>query len=507
MTNSDLITSKEILKATGISRATLNNYIKLGILPKPIVSSPGPEQQGTKQIGYFPRKTLDDIEKVRQLKRQGNTMQQIAAMFQDNTAAPPAKPRVPSPSSRKKQPPRAVAATSILKDETSGLKLTIDRIDAPAYLIGNNFEIEWINNQAEQLFFDAKISELIDIEERNIFKLLLAQKLHHHLHNWQEVLGLHFTVLQRDINSSEIHRLYKGSSPEEIGLLTSLFESRQEPALNNLYRLPITITIAPTVMKSFLLHTMAFREGTFFIFVPTDNITSDLLTMLSHREQIINELLQNRMPSLVSLCSLVADFQDSAKIRAELLPVEFFEMFNSLWQKVGPVFEKYNGIYGNHPGDGMLFYFVNNHSAEYLSDSIKCAIELREVMSKFSDEWKRRKGWDNELYLNIGINEGQEFLGTIQSAGNIAFTAMGESVNIANQLSQFANNGEIMATKNLISKLPSQEDFNFQYGIHQKAKNMVVNNSFARLGDIDPSGSHDFLHLQAISNLPVTSII
>jgi hypothetical protein len=31
----DLITSKEILSVTGISRATLNNYIKMGIIPKP----------------------------------------------------------------------------------------------------------------------------------------------------------------------------------------------------------------------------------------------------------------------------------------------------------------------------------------------------------------------------------------------------------------------------------------------------------------------------------------
>ena len=61
MSGSSLITSKEIIEKTGISRATLNNYIKMGLLPKPIVRRPGPEQKGVKQIGYFPASVLERI--------------------------------------------------------------------------------------------------------------------------------------------------------------------------------------------------------------------------------------------------------------------------------------------------------------------------------------------------------------------------------------------------------------------------------------------------------------
>ena len=64
MERNDLITSKDIIEKTGISRATLNNYIKMGILPKPIVGPPGPDQKGVKQIGYFPVSVLDSILKV-----------------------------------------------------------------------------------------------------------------------------------------------------------------------------------------------------------------------------------------------------------------------------------------------------------------------------------------------------------------------------------------------------------------------------------------------------------
>ncbi|NOQ46358.1 MAG: hypothetical protein GQ559_06755 [Desulfobulbaceae bacterium] len=509
MTDGNLITSKDILDKTGISRATLNNYIKLGILPRPIISSPGPEQHGVKQIGYFPKEALDSIERVKELKRQGNSMSKIAEMFQRNASLYlPAEPEKTDDAEEKWQQAGSFSDEHSREDDTRELRVTIDKINSPAYLINNNFEIEWINNQAEELLFNNRVSKLVDTEQRNIFRLLLGQKLHTHLHNWQEVLILHFTVLQKQIENSAHKQLYKKVTSEDSRLLSDLFKNRQQPAIDNLYRLPITIATDSTDMKSFLVHTIAFREGTFFVFIPADNINSDLFAMLAQREQIINELLKNRMPSLVSLCSLVADFQDSVKIRAELLPTQYFELINGLWQAVGPVFEKHNGIYGNHAGDGMLYYFVNNHGHNYLSNAIDCALELREVMMEFSDFWRRRKGWDNQLFLNIGINEGQEFFGTIHSTGSIAFTALGDSINISCQLSEFARNGEILATKNLISKLSREDRCRVRYGVQQKTKdgNVLLHGSFSRIGDLTSIDSPDFSNLSSISDLPITTI-
>ena len=78
-------------------------------------------------------------------------------------------------------------------------------------------------------------------------------------------------------------------------------------------------------------------------------------------------------------------------------------------------------------------------------------------MKELSSKWRLRKGWNNELYLNTGINEGQEFFGTIQAANNIEFTALGDTINIAGRLSDLAQNGEIWTTKNLMSRLRQAE--------------------------------------------------
>src|SRR5215217_8147603 len=64
-----LLTSKEIIERTGISRATLNNYIASGLVPRPQVLPPGPEDGAAPRIGYFPDDTISRIETIHRLKR------------------------------------------------------------------------------------------------------------------------------------------------------------------------------------------------------------------------------------------------------------------------------------------------------------------------------------------------------------------------------------------------------------------------------------------------------
>ena len=56
-----MLTSKEIIERTGISPATLNNYIASGLVPRPQVLPPGPEHGDAPRIGYFPDGTIARI--------------------------------------------------------------------------------------------------------------------------------------------------------------------------------------------------------------------------------------------------------------------------------------------------------------------------------------------------------------------------------------------------------------------------------------------------------------
>ena len=520
MGDDNLITSKEIIEKTGISRATLNNYIKMGILPKPVVGKPGPEDRGVKQIGYFPASVLDHILQVKLLKQQGNSMDEIAAMFKEKPTretypaaeindeiTKPVKEPVKEPFKERRLPEETLPQ---IQPRSSGndLQVTITDIKSPAYLINHNFEIEWINKPAEDFIFNRNIKSIINIESRNIFRLLLHEKLQKDEQNWKEALLLHFTVLQNKIKKNELSDLYEDITESEIRILADLYDQKNHSVPEDLYNLPITLVNSDKSRISYWVHTMSFREGTFFVFVPTDRINTALLNMLSQRGKIINDLLKNRMPSLVSLCVLVADLQDSVKISAELLPGQYFELINDLWQALGPTFAKYKGIYGKHAGDGMLYYFIQKPGVNYLINAVNCALEIREVMKELSSKWRLRKGWNNELFLNTGINEGQEFFGTIQAANNIEFTALGDSINIAGRLSDLAQNGEIWTTKNLISRLDQEERNMIRFGVHQENQTgkIFIRNSFSRISDIMKQDNLQNRHLSAIAGLPITEI-
>src|SRR3954468_7441530 len=83
-----MLSSKEILERTGISRATLNNYISAGLIPRPDVLPPDPQDGGAPRIGYFPDDTIERIETIQRLKREGWSLGRILESFADTGTAP-----------------------------------------------------------------------------------------------------------------------------------------------------------------------------------------------------------------------------------------------------------------------------------------------------------------------------------------------------------------------------------------------------------------------------------
>jgi class 3 adenylate cyclase len=245
------------------------------------------------------------------------------------------------------------------------------------------------------------------------------------------------------------------------------------------------------------------------VFIPADENSSSVIDMLAQREKIIKELLDNRMPAMVSLCTLVASFQNLEKICTELLPCQYFQLINDLWQEASPVFEKYYGTYGRHAGNEMLYFFIKEHDDKYLTNSINCATELRKVVSNFIDRYARQKGLSHKLYLNIGVvHEGREFFGTIRSGGHVEFAALGTSVKVARQLSEFATKGEIWATKDLICKMPTEDREGLTFGVYRNhAKGKILQlDSFTLPGDLVAADNASSMALEPIGNLAITEI-
>lgn len=509
--DTSLITSKEILFKTNISRATLNNYIKMGIIPKPIVGRPSEDLKGVKKIGFFPREVEDRINLVKALKREGHSMEDIARRFRDETSRKTISfqkrtNRVEETRSKSRYLEIGNVKSRI---DSSDLSLTVEDISSPAYLINPNFEIEWANREAQEQIFHQDLSSIAELESRNIFKLLFNWEFHDSVKNWQDIIGLHLSYAVSRFERSEIGDLYEGITEGEVRCLEKLYENQAPTEGRGINHSKIDFKWRDDSVSGFEIYTSFFREGLFFVYVPKEKEDRGILDLLSRREKVINELLSLRMPSLVSLCVLVADLQDSVKISAELPPAEYFQLINGLWRSLVGSFDMFHGICGKHAGDGMLYYFIKRPGTNYIMDAITCAVQLRERTKRFSNEWKIRKGWLQDLYLNIGINEGKEFFGAIESSANIEFTALGDSINSTARISDLARYGSILTTKNLINKISPEDLDCVYYGVKRKDKDrdVFIENYFSRVSDVLQDCDLNHSKFNDISTLPITEII
>ncbi len=496
------IDSKELLKKSEISRATLNNYIKRGIIPKPLVKNASKSLKGTKKIGYFPENVLDTIMKIKKLKGKGKAMDAIAQEVGSGVYHGPDR--------------RTFTNTILVEggyrpiDMASGsLSLTLDDISSPAYLLNYDFEIEWINEPAEKIIFGKPIRSIRDVELRNVFRLFLSWEFNHFVKNWEQVVEYHMSFYRTKSGREHLGKMYTGMSGRETDYLESVYDRCAKIRPEKIHRHDLHIEGTNGSLEKFVVYTAFFREGMFFIYQRVEKAQSGLAEFLSDRESVVRDLLQQRLPTLVSFSVLVADLQNSVRICAELPPEEYFELINSMWRILEESFKTFHGIYGKRIGDGVVYYFLKKQDPGYLMNSINCALSIRERMADFSAEWKARKRWLNDLHLNMGINEGQEYFSTTApSSTNIEFTALGDTINYASRLSNLARFGTILTTKNVINHLNNDERNCIRYGIRKKLdeREIFVENVFSRVDDLLRDNDAWRQRFVDIATLPVTEV-
>lgn len=523
-TDNKWLTSVELFETTGISRATLNNYIKMGIIPKPVVRRPDDPDSRAKKIGHFPPGVVDSISNVQRMKKEGISMESIVSILtQKDAPAQSGKLRndehVGKESILTNQGPDHSTASdnNVHRDNSENimqegllLNLSISDIKCPAFLINNNFEIDWINNEAEKMIFGLDLKLIKEASERNIFRLFSRIGLLSTDRDINDLVSYLMKFVKNKIPKDSLHNLYNGIRENEVLFLQKVYDSIKPVCNESRYAtyLKLDGNNGNGLSPHHGYH-VVFREGILILLAPMDDIFYGIVDLAISRRKIIHELNKQRVPSLISFCVLVADLQDSSRICAELPPEEYFELIRDIWKCMDDIFKKYYGTYGKHAGDGMVFYFLKEKNSNYILNSINCALELKEKMKQLSMEWKTRKGWMNDLYLNIGINEGQEYFGNTPYFPNMEFTALGDTVNYASRLSDMARFGSIWTTKNLMNRLDIEQRKTLHFGIRRmdQGKEIIGENLFARVVDMLPHNDSNYSKFMDIATISVTEII
>lgn len=497
-----MLSSKQLLERMGISRATLNNYISLGILPRPDVKRTEPEDGRAPRVGYFPDSTLDVIERVNRLKREGHSIADIAEVLSTERGATPPK--------REHVETAKAAPTPAPSMGVAPLMLTIDEFKNPAYLVNNKFEVEWANDEAARDLLGLRGALPADITERNIFRLFLEGAVARESETWDAVLDFHLSIAKKRLSKSALFALDLGVDSERTGILGDLYDKADAVEPSSVLHRQVNLGRAGEPARWHNVYATFFREGVFFAYVPVVDESDALLNLLSRRDVVIRDLLQHRRPYLTPLAVLVSDIQDSVKICAELPPEEYFELINHVWAAMSDKLRKYYATYGKHVGDGMVYYFFPQPDCNYILNAMRCAHELKETMRSVSREWQNRKNWTNELKLNIGIDEGEEWFGSYRTPVHLEFTALGDTINRASRLSDFARDGSVWATKNMLGKLTATERGQVRFGIRRRAEDgerLVIPSSYSRISNLVELDDVQNIKFKDIAVLPVTEIL
>ena len=381
------------------------------------------------------------------------------------------------------------------------LRLTVDDIAHPAYMVNYNFELVWFNDQARTQVFSGLVDLPAGSEERSLFRLIAANESGP---DKTALLRFYVSLAKGRISADCFARLCRGISSQKFSSLQQYYAEEAGTTAEAVINFPLSREDGSrqNVFVSY------FREGLFIVHVPDGSDPESMLEFLARRDEVIRSLLRRRLPVLTQLAVLVADLQSSVKICSELPAEEYFELINEIWAATGPIFRKYAGTYGKHVGDGMVYYFFPQPDSNYLMNALLCSQEIKQKMQTISKAWQIRKQWLNELYLNTGITEGQEWLGTFQSATSVEFVVLGDTINQAARISDFARHGAIWATKSLIGKLLSEERERINFGVRRRTpdgREIHVPSSYdlvASLAEIN-SSEHK---LNDIAALPITEV-
>lgn len=485
-----MLTSKEVLEKTGISRATLNNYIGWGIVPKPKVLAPQPQDGAAPRIGYFPEEIIDRIAQIQRLKSEGWSMARITGHFATGTPArsePPAVIAAPAPAVHGwQQPPGTLP------------KLSVAEIDMPAYLVNQSFEVVWSNAAARSEVLAGFQPMSAAGSAGSVLRHLLQGPADRDSQSRDRLLRFHLAVAKE--RGVGLFALCNQVPPEQLATLEGLYQQVQEPQFGLVSHVYLALE-RHGVAQSVCVYAVQFREGTLFVYVPG--------TERAHRELAVEDLVRKRLPVLTQAAVLVTDLQDSSGIWSELPPEEYFELINDIWSAVDPIFRRHHGTQGKHAGDGMVCYFFPQPDSHYVWNALLAAVEMRDAMRAVSQAWQARKGWATELYLNTGLNEGQEWLGSFQSASRTELSMLGDTIDHAARLSDFARSGALWATKNLIGKLSAQERQWLKWGVRRRnaaGQDVFVSAVFADVERLaqPPAGLDP--RLRGIAHLPVTEI-
>ncbi|AWB65173.1 adenylate/guanylate cyclase domain-containing protein [Saccharobesus litoralis] len=133
------------------------------------------------------------------------------------------------------------------------------------------------------------------------------------------------------------------------------------------------------------------------------------------------------------LTVLFSDIRDFTSLSEKLTPEELSKLMNRYLTVMTQVIHKHRGTIDKYMGDAiMAFWGAPLDDKHHVQNAANAAYEMMEALSLLNMEFES-KGWP-KVNIGIGINTDNMFVGDMGSEFRMAYTVMGDAVNLASRL-------------------------------------------------------------------------
>jgi class 3 adenylate cyclase/DNA-binding transcriptional MerR regulator len=474
---------------TGISRATLNNYIGLNLIPPPTVRKPE-EVGGPTKIGYFPEWVVDRIDRIRQFKTEGMRISTIAEHFMDKerkvlTAAPEPQPDL--------------------------TYQWLEQIPLPAVLVNRSWEIIRSNHAAENLLPTERVRGTTAAAKNNFFAPFCIRGLMSGFTNWEDILTPHIRLAKRELSEDSLAQIYRGSEYHTEEEVMRLWRGAEPLDDRPFHHQTLVLKHIDGETRHCTLFSSALREGTLLLYVPIHMQLDRIMDQLMGTVELFRNVLSREGPSHVPLCILAARLESDLHLRTALPPAEYFELINQIILSSHQCFKNHGATPARSFQEGVVGFFpaADDSPKDYLFRALACGHSLQRIIGDLNRKWKYKQAWSNTLRLSIGVHCGHEWAGTVPSALAFEFTVVGDTLMETIKLSEFSKRGAIWASKKVIENLSPSErervEFGIRLGVYQER--FVSPNIYSPVKELLSRDELERRGLLPISNLAVTEVI
>ncbi|MFC1504235.1 adenylate/guanylate cyclase domain-containing protein [Spirochaetota bacterium] len=174
-------------------------------------------------------------------------------------------------------------------------------------------------------------------------------------------------------------------------------------------------------------------------------------------QEMMEYLMEN--PELIKLggikrkaAVLFADIRNFTGISEQISPEEVVNLLNTHFSVLSKVIYNHGGMLDKYIGDCIMAEFgIPISHFDDVERAARAAVEMQRVISHISSIEEKKRGVT--IQLGIGIHYGELISGNLGSLDRMDYTVVGDTVNIAARLEEYAKSGQILISQEFLEPI------------------------------------------------------